>query len=86
MIWLAAITVGAIVWLIYTLVINRSFLRCPHCGKRSAWRFKDVGDPEEEYDEDGNLVATSTRQTCTGCGGGVIQRWSDYAGREIRKA
>ena len=86
MIWLTAIVVGAVVYVIYTMVINRSFLRCPHCGKVGAWRFRNVDDPQEDYDDDGNLIGASARQTCTGCGGEVIQRWSDHDGREIRKA
>jgi predicted RNA-binding Zn-ribbon protein involved in translation (DUF1610 family) len=85
-VWIATVVLFAVAYLVYTLVVNRAFLRCPYCGKIGAWRFEDVGEPVAEYDDDGDLVRSATRQACTRCGGEVISCWSDHTGREIRKA
>jgi DNA-directed RNA polymerase subunit RPC12/RpoP len=84
--WFAAILVITIGYAIYTMIINREFLRCPHCGKIGSWRFESIGDSDNEYDEDGASVRSTSKQRCKGCQGKVLQVWSDSEGREIRLA
>jgi hypothetical protein len=82
--WIIAILAIVIGYAIYTMVINREFLRCPHCGKIGSWRFDSIGEPVDEYDDDGVLIRSTSKQRCRGCQGEVIHFWSDLEGREIR--
>lgn len=82
--WLLAIVLVVIAYVLYTMILNREFLRCPHCGKVGSWRFNNVEEPVEEYDEDECLVGSTVRQRCRKCGGQVFHVWSDFEGREIR--
>jgi DNA-directed RNA polymerase subunit RPC12/RpoP len=84
MFWLLATLAFIAAYAIYTMVINRDFLRCPHCGKIGAWRFDSIGESDDEHDEDGALVRSVTQQRCRKCGGEVVHVWSDHEGREIR--
>ncbi len=84
MTWMFTIALIGCAFLVYTMIINREFLRCPHCGKVGSWRFDNVEDPVDEVDQDGCLVRSIARQRCRQCGGEVIQVWSDFEGREIR--
>lgn len=81
--WLLAISIIVLTLVAYTLIINREFLRCPHCGKVGSWRFDAIAPPVDEYDDD-HLIRSSTQQKCRKCGGEVLHIWSDYEGREIR--
>ena len=69
--------------MIYTMIVNRVFLRCPHCRKIGSWRFDSIGESIDEHDADGVLVRSVTRQECRKCGGKVVHIWSDFEGREI---
>lgn len=84
--WILAIAVIGAAIVLYTALLNRAFLRCPYCRKIGAWRFDRLGAPVDECDDDGNLVRSTQRQKCRKCGGDVEHIWSDYDGREIRKA
>ena len=84
MVWIITILATAIAYAIYTMIINREFLRCPHCRKIGSWRFDSIADSVDEHDESGALIRSTTRQRCRKCGGEVVQTWSDYEGREIR--
>ena len=85
MVLIATIGLAIAVYVLYTMMVNRSFLRCPHCGKIGAWRFDDLGEPRDECDEDGSIIRSEVQQICRRCGGQVVHIWSDYEGREIRK-
>ena len=82
--WFAGIAIFVVVMVVYTIAINRAFLKCPHCGKIGSWRFDDLGAANEEYDEDECLIRSTTRQACRKCNGEVVHIWSDYEGRQIR--
>ena len=81
--WILTVGIIVLTFVAYTLIINREFLRCPHCGKFGSWRFDDVAPSDDEYD-DGSLIRSSTRQRCRKCGGEVLHVWSDHEGRDIR--
>jgi hypothetical protein len=82
--WIVAIIAIVIGYVIYTMVINREFLRCPRCGKIGSWRFDSIGEPVDEYDDDGVLIRSALKQRCRGCQAEVIHSWSDFEGRKIR--
>ena len=82
--WFAAILLAVLAIVAYTMLINRAFLRCPHCEKIGSWRFDDLDEPIEEFDDDECLIRSATRQKCRKCGGEVIHIWSDYEGRAIK--
>ena len=82
--WIAVILVIVIGYAIYTMIINQQFLRCPHCGKLGSWRFDPINDSVDEYDDDGALTRSVTRQRCRKCDEEVVHIWSDFEGREIR--
>jgi hypothetical protein len=86
MIWIALLSIAAIVCVAYTLAVNGAFMRCPHCRKIGAWRFDNVAESMDEIDGDGAVVKSWTRQICRKCGGRVLHTWSDHEGREIRTA
>lgn len=86
MIWFIAGLVGVVAIGLYTAAVNREFLRCPHCRKIGSWRFDNIGPASKEFDNSGGLQSVAQRQVCRKCGGEVVQEWSDYAGRSIRKA
>jgi len=82
--WILLVVNFVIAYFAYTMIVNRAFLRCPHCRKIGSWRFDDIDSSDEEHDENGDLVRSSTRQKCRGCGGEVISTWSDIEGRAIQ--
>jgi len=84
--WILLVVIFVIAYIAYTMIVNRAFLRCPHCGKIGSWRFDDIGNSDEEHDENGDLIRSSTRQKCRRCGGEVIHTWSDIEGRAIQPA
>ena len=84
MLWIAGIAMFVVVLVVYVMAINRSFLRCPHCSKIGSWRFDNLGESKDEYDDDECLIQSTTRQTCRKCGGEVVHIWSDNEGRQIR--
>ncbi len=84
--WIAAFLAVVVGYVIYTKIINREFLRCPHCGKVGSLRFESIGDPVDEYDKDGALIRSTVKQRCNACQGVVVQVWSDLEGRDIRPA
>jgi len=83
--WIAVFLAFVVCYAIYTMIINREFLRCPHCGKIGSWRFESIGDSIDEYDEDGAIIRTTSKQRCKACQGEVVHVWSDFEGREIRR-
>jgi hypothetical protein len=83
--WILAIAVIEAAIVLFTALLKRAFLRCPYRRKIGAWRFDSHGAPVDECDDDGNLVRSTQRQKCRKCGGGA-HIWSDYDGRELRKA
>ncbi|MCZ6854697.1 MAG: hypothetical protein O7G86_12330 [Gammaproteobacteria bacterium] len=59
--WFTGIAMFVVVFAVYVMAINLSFLRCPHCGKVGSWRFDDRGESKDEYD-DGECLTRSTTQ------------------------
>jgi hypothetical protein len=83
--WIFTIAAAIVIFVVYTMIINREFIRCPHCRKIGSWRFDSIGDSIDEHDEDGCLIRSETPQRCRKCGGKVIHIWSDFEGQEIRE-
>ena len=82
--WILVVIALVAAYVIYTMIINREFLRCPHCRKIGAWRFDSIGESVDEKDQDGALIRSVTQQRCRKCGGVVVHVWSDFEGQEIR--
>lgn len=48
--WILAIVAFVIAYIVYTMIINREFLRCPNCRKIGSWRFDSVGDSVDDLE------------------------------------
>ena len=84
--WILGVPVFVAPYALYTAAVNGAFLACPYRGKIGLWNFDSLAEPQTEYDDEDNPVSSTQLRRCRKCHGHVEVVWSDFEGREIRKA